>query len=273
MLTIAGDRDSPVHSGEKWLILRTRSGTHHFRKLAMLAEEVSELNMPLLQRKERPKASHEETLVGAKRSHLNSQQEKVAQIAERENELRRRKAELELVYQEFLISRGESRDSATESSFAHERELDKVNRELLAVSAALQHAQVFRQTLGDELAALEQQFALERQRKFLLEAETRAGAEVRAIADAFLALTVRLGRLTALPEEVERHCGENVANQFAYNLLEKLKALDLSTLRANHGWNFVHTRFSSLRGFSALFQPVVPPEGWKPADAKFNSRR
>lgn len=229
--------------------------------------------MPLLQRKEKPKAAHQETLLAAKRSHLRSQEEKAAQLAERESELRRRKAELEREYQDFLIAHGEGSDTATESSFPHERELDTVNRKLLAVSAALQHAHALQQTLSNELSSLEQQFALERQRKFLIEAEAQASAEAQAIAEAFLALTVRLGRLSVLPEEVEKHCGENVANQFAYNLLEKLKALDLSTLRANHGWNFVQTRFGSLRGFSVLLQPVVPPAGWQPTDAKSNSRR
>jgi hypothetical protein len=115
---------------------------------------------------------------------------------------------------------------------------------------------------------MEQQLTAERRQHFLAQAEKKAFAEAKAIAEAFLALTVRLGRLSEMPEEVEKHCGENVANQFTYNLLQKLKALDLSMLRANHGWTFVQTRFGNLRAFSVLFQPVVPPAGWKPTDRR-----
>lgn len=73
----------------------------------------------------------------------------------------------------------------------------------------------------------------------------------------------RLAECELARSENRKHCGENAANQFAYNLLQALKALDLRLLHANHGWSFVQTRFGNLRAFSVLVQPVVPPADWK----------
>lgn len=229
--------------------------------------------MALLPRRQNTALAPKEALLKARRCDLSAQREKAARIAERETVLLRRKAELECEYQKFLIAHGEGHDGAADPGFPKRDELDKVSHELVAVSAALQNVHAVQRTLSEELTSLEQQLTQERRHKFLIESENKAAAEAQAIADAFLALAIRLGRLAEFPEEIEKQCGENAANQFAYELVEKLKVLDLSMLRANHGWTLARTRFHKLRTFSALFQPILPSPDWKSAEAKPGRRR